>query len=51
IDPDQPRQHNASLKSKFRHYTNLDVMEKKIERLLVDFRWGRMDDVFLRRND
>ncbi len=48
IDPEQPRQENASLKSKFRHYTNLDVMEKKIEKLLIDFRWGRMDDVYLK---
>ncbi len=48
IDPDQPRQENASIKSKFRHYTNLDVMESKIEKLLKDFRWGRMDDIYLR---
>lgn len=48
IDPKQPRQDNASMKSKFRHYTNLDVMEDKIEKLLVDFRWGRMDDIFLK---
>lgn len=48
IDPEQPRQNDASMKSKFRHYTNLDVMEKKIEKLLVDFRWGRMDDIFLK---
>ncbi len=51
IDPEQPRQANASLKSRFRHYTNLDVMEKKIENLLNDFSWGRMDDVFLGVND
>ena len=48
IDPEQPRQENASLKSKFRHYTNLDVMESKIERLFTDFSWGRMDEVFLK---
>ncbi len=47
IDPDQPRQEQASFKSRFRHYTNLNVMEAKIERLLGDFAWGRMDDVFL----
>lgn len=50
IDPGQPRQNQASFKSRFRHYTNLDVMEEKIERLLVDFSWGRMDDVFLKGN-
>lgn len=48
IDPEQPRQENASLKSKFRHYTNLSVMESKIEKLFTDFSWGRMDEVFLR---
>lgn len=48
IDPDQPRQKDASLKSRLRHYTNLDVMEGKIDRLLSDFSWGRMDDVFLK---
>lgn len=47
IDPDQPRQEQASLKSRFRHYTNLEVMEKKIERLLREFTWGRMDDIYL----
>lgn len=48
IDPDQPRQEQASFKSRFRHYTNLEVMEQKIEKLLVDFSWGRMDDIFLK---
>lgn len=47
IDPEQPRQEQASLKSRFRHYTNLDVMEKKIERLLREFEWGRMDEIYL----
>tara|TARA_R110002096_G_scaffold416576_3_gene619708 strand:- start:148488 stop:149378 length:891 start_codon:yes stop_codon:yes gene_type:complete len=47
IDPEQPRQEQASFKSRFRHYTNLDVMEKKIERLLREFNWGRMDDIYL----
>lgn len=47
IDPGQPRQEQAGLKSKFRHYTNLGVMEEKIRRVLADFDWGRMDDIFL----
>ena len=47
IDPGQPRQEHASLKSKFRHYTNLKVMEQKIEKLLIDFKWGRMDEIYL----
>ncbi len=51
IDPGQPRQTQASLKSRFRHYTNLDVMEAKIEKILMDFSWGRMDDIFLKGNN
>ena len=46
VDPDQPRVRGASLKSRFRHYTNLGVMHARLERLLTDFQWGRMDEVF-----
>jgi polysaccharide deacetylase family protein (PEP-CTERM system associated) len=45
IDPDQPRMAHAPLRSRLRHYTNLSVMAGKLERLLGDFRWGRMDEV------
>lgn len=45
IDPDQPRPPVAPLKSRLRHYTNLDVMAAKLGRLVREFRWGRMDDV------
>ncbi|MBW7837013.1 MAG: DUF3473 domain-containing protein [Sphingomonadales bacterium] len=48
IDPDQPRQTQAPLKSRFRHYTNLRHMEAKLSRVLQDFSWGRVDDVFLK---
>lgn len=47
IDPDQPRVNGLSLKTKFRHYVNLTRMENKIKKLLKDFSWGRMDDIFL----
>ncbi|MEX1994493.1 MAG: XrtA system polysaccharide deacetylase [Steroidobacteraceae bacterium] len=47
IDPDQPRIAGLSLKSRFRHYTNLGRMEARLRRLLRDFRWGRMDEVFM----
>jgi polysaccharide deacetylase family protein (PEP-CTERM system associated) len=47
IDPQQPRVPGASLLSRFRHYTNLDATEDRLGRLLADFRWGRMDQVFL----
>ncbi len=43
IDPGQPRVDGAPLKSRLRHYTNLDAMSGKLGQLLQDFRWGRMD--------
>jgi polysaccharide deacetylase family protein (PEP-CTERM system associated) len=46
LDPGQPRIADAPLKSRFRHYVNLDTMEKRLRRLLSDFRWGRMDEIF-----
>ncbi len=46
IDPAQPRVAGISAKTRFRHYLNLDRMEGRLGRLLGDFRWGRMDDVF-----
>lgn len=45
IDPDQPRPESAPLKSRLRHYTNLDVMAAKLDRVIREFRWGRMDEV------
>jgi len=47
IDPEQPRIHAAGWKSKFRHYINLHRTEHRLERLLQDFRWDRVDRVFL----
>lgn len=46
VDPGQPRMKQAPLKSRFRHYLNLERMHERLGRLLTDFRWGRMDDVF-----
>ena len=46
IDPDQPRQKNASRRAQFRHYLNLSRTEARFRRLLQDFHWGRMDHVF-----
>ncbi|WP_309621991.1 XrtA system polysaccharide deacetylase [Novosphingobium sp.] len=43
IDPQQPRVTGASMRSRVRHYTNLDVMAQKLEQLVRDFAWGRMD--------
>lgn len=47
IDPDQPKQLQASRRSRFRHYLNLGRTEMRLRLLLRDFRWGRMDRVFL----
>lgn len=47
IDPDQPRPPQLRLKTRVRHYLNLRRMERRLARLLADFRWGRMDEIFL----
>ena len=47
LDPGQPRQQGISLKTRFRHYLNLDRTERRLDRLLSDFQWDRMDRVFL----
>ena len=46
IDPAQPRVPEASLKTRFRHYVNLHKTESRLARLLRDFSWGRVDDIF-----
>jgi polysaccharide deacetylase family protein (PEP-CTERM system associated) len=46
VDPGQPRVEGAPLRSRLRHYTNLGTMEARLRRLLGDFRWGRIDEVF-----
>jgi polysaccharide deacetylase family protein (PEP-CTERM system associated) len=47
IDPDQPRVAGAPLKSRLRHYTNLDKTEARLARLFQAFRWRRIDEIFL----
>jgi polysaccharide deacetylase family protein (PEP-CTERM system associated) len=47
IDHAQPRIPGVSAKTRFRHYVNLHRVEARLERLLSDFRWGRMDRIFL----
>jgi polysaccharide deacetylase family protein (PEP-CTERM system associated) len=46
IDPEQPRQQGLSLKTRTRHYLNLNRMENRIKRLLTDFKWDTMKNVF-----
>jgi polysaccharide deacetylase family protein (PEP-CTERM system associated) len=47
IDPAQPRQHQAPLRSRVRHYLNLSRTEPRLRRLLRNFEWTRMDRLFL----
>jgi len=47
IDPGQPRAEGISAKSRFRHYLNLAKTGERLRRLTCDFRWGRMDQIFL----
>lgn len=47
IDPEQPRPHGMTLKTRFRHYLNLGRTESRLRTLLKDFRWGRVDQIFL----
>jgi len=47
IDPAQPRQTGLDLKTRTRHYLNLGRMESRLQALLGDFAWDRMDRVFL----
>jgi polysaccharide deacetylase family protein (PEP-CTERM system associated) len=50
IDPQQPRVPGIDAKTRFRHYLNLGRMERRLQRLLTDFRWDRMDRIFLERD-
>ncbi len=49
LDTGQPRIPGIGAKTRFRHYVNIPRMERRLGALLRDFRWGRMDDIFLRR--
>ena len=49
IDPGQPRIAGIDAKTRFRHYLNIHRMERRLQQLLGDFKWGRMDRLFLSR--
>ena len=49
LDAAQPRIAGIDRKTRFRHYLNIDRMEGRLQRLLADFKWGRMDHIFLDR--
>jgi len=51
VDPGQPRVPDCGWKSRLRHYTNLARMSAKLDRVLADFAWDRMDRVFAAQLD
>jgi polysaccharide deacetylase family protein (PEP-CTERM system associated) len=46
IDPGQPAIGGVGWKSRLRHYTNLSRMAERLDQVLADFTWDRMDRVF-----
>ncbi len=46
LDAGQPRVAEAPRMARFRHYLNLADMPRRMGKLLQDFRWGRVDNVF-----
>lgn len=46
LDPGQPRVRGVQLKDRLRHYLNLGGTARKLEHLLQDFAFDRMDRVF-----
>jgi polysaccharide deacetylase family protein (PEP-CTERM system associated) len=51
IDADQPRVAGIDVRTRFRHYVNIDRMPRRLDRLLGDFQWDRMDRIFLSAPD
>lgn len=51
IDVGQPRVPGIDAKTRFRHYVNIGRMDDRLQQLLADFRWGRMDHIFLGTQD
>lgn len=46
VDPEQPRIRGVGVLSSFRHYVNLDKTEERLHRLLEEFEFGPMAQVF-----
>ncbi len=46
FDPGQPRMSGLPAKTRFRHYLNLDRTVGRLRRLLKDFRWSTMTEVY-----
>ena len=51
IDVEQPKVSGASFKSKVRHYINIARMEDKVAKLLEDYQWDTMENVYLNNKD
>ena len=51
IDSEQPRVAGIGAKTRFRHYVNIDRVEARLNKLLTDFQWGRMDQIFLSQSN
>lgn len=49
IDTEQPRVGGINAKTRFRHYVNIGQMQARLDRLLTDFHWGCVDDLFLHK--
>lgn len=47
IDTEQPRQQGLNVKTRIRHYLNITKMQHRLNKLLSDVNWGRMDKIFL----
>jgi polysaccharide deacetylase family protein (PEP-CTERM system associated) len=47
IDAQQPRVPGIDAMTRFRHYVNIERMPARLQRLIGDFSWGRMDRIFL----
>ena len=50
LDTDQPVVNNINIKTRIRHYLHLTKVEPRLNMLLKDFRWDRMDEIFLYNN-
>lgn len=46
LDAAQPRVRGVSWRSRLRHYSNLSAMQGKLDRLMRDFQWDRIDRVY-----
>ena len=49
LDPEQPRIPGIDRRARFRHYVNLRGFKAKIARLVTDFRWASLRQVFAAR--